>query len=274
MIADIYYCPHCGIDVYLGQEEQCCPHCGEMERHEMELVELGVDLAHKAWSEEGTEYAGFGHLMEVLSLRYGDRAGLYAMDCWKYAWNVVNTDTANLHYLNPFLDNPNRILLGKRDKPMTEEELQKEVARIIGVVYAKTSFPRNLTEWASIEWQYSELNKYPIFRIYIKNDFSYVAAEACFKHARMNSIYNYNQLEKGRPIPNTKKDYLVFNCSIDNLHPKTIRKGVSKMAPKLSDKMAKGIVYKCFPHKWWEIWKWRPKPRGPFDYKMQQHEEV
>ena len=84
MIADIYKCPKCGMNVYLAQDEDYCPLCAENDRDHMELVELGVDLDEDSNLDE-PRYANFDHLLEVLQSRFGDDAANYAIDCWKYA---------------------------------------------------------------------------------------------------------------------------------------------------------------------------------------------
>lgn len=212
MIADIYKCPQCDCNVYLAQDEDYCPLCAENDRDHMELVELGVDLEEDSNLDE-PRYANFDHLLEVLQFRFGYDAANYAIDCWKYAWDATKTDLANADKLNAFLDNPNGIVTGQGANPMTKEEMHAEIERIISLILSKCKFPRNQLEiQENILYKFESYN--PLFRIYVRKDLTYIAAEVCYKHTHTTSVYNYNQLEKYRAVPKKKDGYFVFRDQI------------------------------------------------------------
>lgn len=249
MIADIYYCPYCGTDVYLTPGEEYCPLCN---REGVELVERDVDLEQDAKRGEESEYANFGHLTKVLNALCGDKAGLYLMDSWKYAWDATETDSVNIDRLAAFVEDPNGFVLKKRTTPMTKEELHAEIERITRVILSKCKFPRNPETATRNLFGFERKN--PVVRFFVKKDFTYVAAEACFSHARTTFIYNYSPIEKDRPTPKTWDGYFVFFTKFET---DTNQK---KYFRKVPYKTAKKIVRFCSRDPksfYWVIRKWR-----------------
>lgn len=250
MIADIYKCPKCGMNVYLAQDEDYCPLCAENDRDHMELVELGVDLEEDSNLDE-PRYANFDHLLEVLQFRFGYDAANYAIDCWKYAWDATKTDLANADKLNAFLDNPNGVISGRNNKPMSEREIKQEVERIMYLIISKGKYPRNASEWVD-QVAHGFVNTHPVSRIYISKKLTYVAAETCFKHTHLDSVYNYSQLEKDKPIPKKKDDYYIFDYFVPS-SSKCIKLRYKKKEARIK---AEYIAHKCTTHKWWESLGW------------------
>lgn len=238
MIADVYKCPECNVNVYLAKDEEYCPLCGDAHRKSMKKKKQDVDLSADASLGDDATYAHFGHFTKLMDLIYGDEAGLYLMDCWKYAWDATKVDSENLDKLFAFVDNPNAVLSKKRNTPMTKAELQAELERIINVIFSKCKFPRNYTEAQENLFRFEKNN--PVIRFFVKKDFTHVAAEACFSHTHMSQIYNFVPVEKDNPTPKTMDGYFVFYKILQtNIQ---LRKEFAK-TPK---NLAKEIVFKCY----------------------------
>lgn len=212
MIVDVYKCPRCGVNVYLSEEEDSCPLCGMVHRDDMKEEKLDVDLSIDASLKKGAHYAHFKHFSEVLRVMYCGRAGLYIKDCWKYAWNPENCDSENKRQLLDFVSDPNGTILGRRDTSMTREEMQAEIERLINLIYSKSSGPR--TEEERNNYNCSFVKKDALVRIFVKKDFTYVTADACFKHTHLLEVYNYEHVEKKKPFPMRKADYHVIETCL------------------------------------------------------------
>lgn len=247
MIADIYYCPHCGTKVYLSSDEEYCPLCAETNIDEMELIERDVDLEQDKALGDNAIYANFDHYADVMKELYGEDTGLYLLDCWKFAWNTADTDSGNIEKVFAFTDNPSSTIKKERTEPMSREELQAEIERIINVILSKSKFPRN-----DLERQnniLSSINEnYPLFRLFVKNDLTRVSAEVCYFHTRFSKIYDYIPVEKDNPVPKRRDDYIMFTGGIrTNIG---LREDFNNTAKHLSE----SVVLK-FIKKWKVTWK-------------------
>lgn len=237
MIADVYKCPECNVNVYLAKDEEYCPLCGNKHRKEMKRKKQDVDLSADASLKDDATYAHFGHFTKLMDLIYGEEAGLYLMDCWKYAWDATKVDSENLDKMFAFVDNPNGVLSKKRNTPMTKAELQTELERIINVILSKCKFPRNYEESYNNTFKFEKNN--PVIRFFVKKDFTHVAAEACFSHTHMSQIYNFVPVEKDNPTPKTLDGYFVFYKILQT--DVRLRKEFAKTPRNL----AKDIVFRC-----------------------------
>lgn len=241
MIADIYKCPYCGCNVYLAQDEDECPLCNDGNRNNMEPVELGVDLQFDKDCGECSRYANFKHMAELLRIPYGDRSGLYLMDCWKYAWNPELVDSANIDKVVDFINDPNGTLQGKHKEPMDYKTLKKEVKRLLRLALGKAKMPRDYDEvhkFLSNPFSYN-----PEIHIYVKKDLTEVKAEACYKSKPSYRIDNYVPVEKDKLPPLSKNGYKMFSCCY--VSSVTTPEQRERQMPKWINKASRKIARHC-----------------------------
>lgn len=246
MIADIYYCPKCDRNVYLSQDETYCPLCAENDREHMELVELGVDLEKDFALGEDAKYASLGHLLRLMSFQFGDKAGLYSMDCWEYAWDATKTDLANADNINAFIDNPNRFL-SKFKEPISFEQLKNEVERLIMLAIKEAKLPTRQTLYS--QGYYDVLNNGPDIRIFVSNDLMSVKASACYKDIGYG-LNNFVPVEKDNLPPVSSSGYRVFACPLFNIFAELNRTKKGEV-PKCVKNIALGIANICIPQPTW-----------------------
>lgn len=259
MIADVYKCPKCGINVYLGHDETDCPVCCENNRDTMELVQANVDLEHNASLDTDARYANFKHLVEILRIPYGDEAGLYANDTWERAWDPSKIDSENIENAVAFIKNPNDYLFHK--EPMGKEAFKKEVERIVNKIIRKCECEDDGDELDAITSS-SYVNKNCYFRLYVKNDLSSVSAETITERTQESVVYNYLPLERNNPVPVDEKGYFVISGKLYNhYYPRELFDGAAK-------KIAGLVTDYCFSAPWWKqslnflkyYFLWRSRP--------------
>ena len=245
MIADIYNCPHCGINVYLSNDDEYCPICGSIERYNMPLIEAAVDLDADA-SKENPKYAHFGHLMALLEQQYGEKAGLYVKDCWDYAWDATKTDLENADGINAFLDSPNEYL-ARFKEPLDQAGLKEEVKRLLFLALSKATMP--LDEYEMQKRLSSRTHLDPTIRIYVRHDLKEVKAAACYREGVSYPFTNFVPVEKDNLPPICLKRFREFNCPYWASF--TTAKSRKKDLPKWVDNVATGIVKTMFPKPSW-----------------------
>lgn len=241
MIADIFKCPQCGVNVYLAEDETHCPLCGATKRRYMKKKRQGVDLAADFALGENARYAHFRHLCDILSHQYGDRMGLYANDCWKYAWDATKTDMANAEKLNAFLDNPNGFIFGKDLSNF--DLLQKEIERTIILAMSRAKMPLDRDEWDKFDNERVSFD--PDIRIFVDNNLRFIKAFACYKKGLEYKIPNYLPVEKYENPPLTAKNCRVFQCQYQARETTAVSR--KKDVPKWAHKVATGIARCYYP---------------------------
>lgn len=243
MIADIFKCPQCGVNVYLAEDETHCPLCGATKRRYMKKKRQGVDLAADFARGENAKYAHFKHLCDILSYQYGDRMGLYANDCWKYAWDATKTDMANAEKLNAFLDNPNRFL--SKQKTYSPITLRTEIKRILNLALSQADMPLDEHEWDKHKGY--RVSYSPRIRLYISDDLSSVKASMCNRVGIHYPIQNFVPVGGYSEAPITGVGYHVFECVYYSQF--TTARSREKDIPKWTAEIADGITDELFPKK-------------------------
>lgn len=243
MIADVFKCPRCNTKVYLGKDEMFCPLCGVTERRDMKRKKQNVDLAQDFALGEDAKYAHFSHLCDILKYEYGEDFGLYAKDCWDYAWDATKTDMANAESLTSFLDDPNGYLSKK--KVYDALSLRNEIKSALCLALSKADMPLDEYEWQKYEGY--RVSYSPRIRLYVSNDLSSVKASICNRVGVNYPIQNFVPVGGYSDAPVTGSGYHVFECVYYSQF--TTAHSREKDIPKWAAEIADGITDELLPKK-------------------------
>lgn len=207
----------------------------------MKKKKQDVDLSADFALGKNARYAHFEHLCDVLKYQYGDKMGLYANDCWKYAWDATKTDMANAEMLGAFLDDPNNVVFGKDLSNF--DLLRKEIERTIILAVSKARMPLDQEEWHKFNDE--RVSYDPDIRIFVDNNLRFVKASVCYEKGLEYDIPNYFPVEKYKNPPLATRNCRVFQCQYQARWTTALSR--KEGLPKWAHNVATGIARHYFP---------------------------